>query len=126
MSPDFFGGRGEEVAAAVPMLPLLHVHQPKIDLVNQRCRIQRLARPLLGQLTRRELSQFVVNQWQELLGSMGIALFDGGQDASHVTHGARLYRPKRRRAIVTPATPRRRGDFAIDELGEIASSSYYH
>ena len=42
------GGGGEEVAAAVPVPRLLDVHQSQVRLVDQRGRLQRLARLLLG------------------------------------------------------------------------------
>jgi hypothetical protein len=38
-----FGAGGEEVAAAVPALPLLHVHQAQVGFVDQRGGLQRLA-----------------------------------------------------------------------------------
>jgi len=37
-------GGGEEVAAAVPLLRLLHVHQAKIDIVHESGSLQRLTR----------------------------------------------------------------------------------
>jgi len=56
------GSSSEEVAAAVPVLDRLDVHQPQIRLVNQRRGLERLARLLLGEALRRQLAQLVVDQ----------------------------------------------------------------
>jgi hypothetical protein len=45
-----------------------------------------LAGLLLGQLLGRQLAQLVVDQRQQLLGGLGVALFDGGQDAGNIGH----------------------------------------
>ena len=47
---------------------------------------QRLPRLLLSQLLRRQLAQLLVDQRQELLGGVGIASLDGGQDAGNLAH----------------------------------------
>ena len=65
------------MAATVPMLRLLDVHQSDIRLVDQGRGLKRLARLLLGHLLGRQLPQFVVDQRQKLLGGGGIAIFDG-------------------------------------------------
>src|SRR5262249_24232680 len=80
------GGGGEEVAAAIPVLGLLRVHQTQVGLMNQRRRLQRLPGLLLGQPLRRQPAQLVVNQWQELLGGVRVALVDRGQDARDFGH----------------------------------------
>jgi hypothetical protein len=43
-----------------------------------------LSRSLLSQLLRGQLAKFVVDQWQELLGSVWVALLDGTQDAGNL------------------------------------------
>ena len=60
------------------MLGLLHVDQTDVRLVDQCCRLKRLARGLLGHLGCCQLPQLVVDQGQKLLGGLGIALLDGG------------------------------------------------
>ena len=52
--------------------------------------LERLPRLLLGQLLRRQLAQLVVDQRQELLGGVRVALLDGGQDAGDITHDIAL------------------------------------
>src|SRR5262245_19283893 len=80
------GSGGEEVAAAIPPLHLLGVHQPQIGLVDQSGRLEGLAWFLLGQLLGRQLAQLIVDQRQELLGGVGVALLDGGQDLGDFAH----------------------------------------
>ena len=54
--------------------------------MNESGGLQGLARPFPGHLLRRQLAQFVINQRQELLGGVRVALLDGGKDASNVGH----------------------------------------
>jgi hypothetical protein len=79
------GGGGEEVAPAVPVLDLVHVHQPEVRLVDQGGGLEGLARLLLGQLLRRQPAQLLVDQ-QQLVGGARVALLDGRQDARDLTH----------------------------------------
>jgi hypothetical protein len=58
--------------------------------VDQRRRVQCLARLLLGQLLGGKPAQLVVNQRQQLRGGLGIALLDGAQNPCDVAHGARI------------------------------------
>ena len=60
--------------------------EPQVGLVDQGGRLERLPRLLLGQLLGRQLAQLVVDQRQELLGGVRVALLDGGQDAGDVGH----------------------------------------
>ena len=59
---------------------------PEVRLVDQGRGLERLARLLVGQLLRGQLAQLVVDQRQELLGGVRIALLDGGQDARNFVH----------------------------------------
>ena len=56
------------------------VHQPQVRLVDQGRGLERLAGLLLGQLLGGQLAQLVVDQRQELLGRLGVALLDGRED----------------------------------------------
>ena len=58
--------------------------------------LERLARLLLGQPLGRQLAQLVVDQRQELLGRLRVALLDGREDAGHVVHGCQALRGARR------------------------------
>ena len=48
--------------------------------------LERLAGLLLGQPLGGQLAQLVVDQRQELLGRLRVALLDGREDAGHVVH----------------------------------------
>ena len=65
----------------------VRIHQPQVRLVDQGRRLERLAGLLLGQLLRGQPAQLVVDQRQELLGGLRVALLDGGQDARDFGHG---------------------------------------
>ena len=62
----------------------LAADQPQVGLVDQGGGLERLAGLLLGQLLGRQLAQLVVDQRQELLGRLRVALLDGREDAGHV------------------------------------------
>jgi cyclic pyranopterin phosphate synthase len=92
--PHCFRRGSEEMAATVPLLCLLHIHQPKVGIVDQGRRLERLPWLFLRELRRGQLSQFVINQRQQLLCRRRIARFDLRQDAGDVGHGTRLVNPK--------------------------------
>jgi hypothetical protein len=79
--------RREEVPPAIPVLGFLHVHEPDVCLMHERRGLQSLAGLLLGHHLGRQLAQLIVDQRQELLGSRGVALLDGGEDTRDVGHG---------------------------------------
>ena len=85
-APHGLGRGGEEVAAAVPVLDLFDIHQPQVRLMHQGRGLKRLPRFLLGELLRRQFAQLVVDERQELLGGLRVALFDCRQNAGHITH----------------------------------------
>src|SRR5262249_20791502 len=85
------GGGGKEVAAVLKRLAVIRTDQAQIRLVDQRRRLERLARPLLGQTLRREPTQLVVDERQKLCGGRGIALFDSGENLGHFAHEDRVY-----------------------------------
>jgi hypothetical protein len=83
-------GRGRHAEEVLPIRepPLgLAVHQAEIGFVDQGRRLERVAGLFLRQPLGGEFAQLAVNQGQELLGSMRVALFDFGQDARNFTHG---------------------------------------
>src|SRR5262249_19041410 len=88
------GSGGEEVATTVPGLfagvgRILACHQSQVSLVYQRRGLQRLTRGFVGQPLRGQPAQLIVHQWQQPIGSLGIALLDIVQDAGDLVH-ARL------------------------------------
>jgi hypothetical protein len=107
------GRGGKEVAAAVPVLRLIHVHQPHVSLVDQGRGLKRLAGRLLGEPVRGQPAQLVVDQRQQLFGRVRLAVRNGVQDAGDLAHkreytltghGRQGYDPS-----VTTLDPRRPG-----------------
>jgi hypothetical protein len=96
------GGGGEEVSPAVPVLHSVPIHEAKVGLVNQCRGLEGLPRLLLGQFLRRQLAQFVVDQRQQLRGSVRIAGFDARQDASNFVHGRHQGACSSRRNVPMP------------------------
>src|SRR5262245_48640791 len=80
-------GRGsKEMAAALEPRRGSRVNQAHISFVNQRRRLKRLPRLLLGQSHGSEVAQFVVDQRQELVGGRRITLLNGTQNARYFAH----------------------------------------
>ena len=65
--------------------------------------LERLAQPLAGEPLGRERAQLVVDQRQELLGRLRVALLDIQEDAAHVRH--RQARRRATRALSTEPGP---------------------
>src|SRR5262245_17864239 len=82
-----FGGGGEEVAPAVPVPDLVRAHEPEVGFVDQGGGLQRLPRLLLGQLLGSELPQLVVDQRQQLLGGVRVAMLNLHQNLCYFAHG---------------------------------------
>jgi hypothetical protein len=80
------GGGSEEVAPSVPVLGAFDINQAKIGLMDQGRGLKCLAWLLPRQLLRGQLTEFLIDQRQELLGSPGISLFDRQEDVSYVVH----------------------------------------
>ncbi len=87
-SPHRLGGRGKKVPATVPMLGAVPTDQPQISFVDQRGRLERLSGLFFCHPLRGKAAQFAVDERQELLGSLRIALVKGGQDAGDFVHSA--------------------------------------
>jgi len=54
--------------------------------MHQRRRLQRLPGFLLSEFLGRQLAQLIIDQRQELLGGVWVALFDRAQDRCDVAH----------------------------------------
>jgi len=74
------------MAAAISMLRLLDVHQPQVSFVDEGRRKKRLSGGLVDHFLGGEPPPLVVNQGQELVDGVRIALLDGGQNSSDVAH----------------------------------------
>ena len=73
------------MAPAVPS-GVFGPHQPKIRLVDQRRSLECLAGCFMGELLRGQAAQFAVEQREQLLGGLRIALLDGREDSGNVIH----------------------------------------
>jgi hypothetical protein len=86
---DRLGRGGEEVTAA---LELLIADESQIGFVNEGRRVERLARLLAGEPVRRELAELVVDERQQLRGSLLIAAIrrlEELRDGRHFTGSGR-------------------------------------
>ncbi len=85
--PHGLGGGGNEMRAIgepgrfVP-------NQPEPGLVDERCRLQRLAGRFGSHFVRRQLPQLLIHQRQQFLGGLGVALRNRVQDARDLAHAA--------------------------------------
>ena len=86
-SPHGFGGGGEKMPAVVPAGLGLVADEPELGLMNQGRGLQCLSRLFLGELSRSQLPQLVIDQGQEFFASLRIPLLDFGQDAGEIGHG---------------------------------------
>ena len=64
----------------------LTADQAEVGLVHQGGGLEGLAGLLLRELPRGELAELVVDQGQELLGRLRVAVLDGREDARDVVH----------------------------------------
>jgi len=77
------GGGGEEMSSVGEVrIP----DQPQIRVVDQGGGVERLPRLLAGQLRRGQPAQLVVDQRQQLLRGVRVALLDSGKDPGDLAH----------------------------------------
>ena len=82
-APHGFRRGGEEVAAVVEVLV---ADETQVRLVDQGGGVQGVPGILRGHPRGSELPQLVVDQRQQLLGRLAVALLDGREDAGDVVH----------------------------------------
>jgi hypothetical protein len=87
----FSGGRKEVPAAVELLIP----DQSQVSFVNEGGGIEGVPGGFRCHPRGREFSQLVVDQRQQLIGRLAVALLDGREDAGHVVHrrGRRENRP---------------------------------
>jgi hypothetical protein len=68
------------------MLALLQLHKPDVRLVDSGRGLECSSGPLVRHLLSRQPAQLVVDQREELLGSLSVALLDGGEDSGDLVH----------------------------------------
>ena len=72
--------------AAIPVPGFFRVHQPHVRLVDQCRGLERLARFFMSHFFECEPPQFLIDQRQQLLGGMLVAVLDGTQDSRDLAH----------------------------------------
>jgi hypothetical protein len=60
--------------------------ETQVGLVDQCRRVERLARLLINHFLGGQPSQLIVNQGDQCIRCVGVALFDSVQDLSHIVH----------------------------------------
>jgi hypothetical protein len=85
------GAGGEEVAARVPPLNGVSIHQSEVRFMDERRRLQGLSRLFSGQLRCRQFAQFVVDEWQQSARGAWVALLDAREDSGDLAHGDKVY-----------------------------------
>lgn len=81
-----FGGGGKEVRAILPR-GLVVPAESQPGFVNQGGGLQGLAGRFTRHFLRGELAQFLIDQRQELVGGVGIALIHAPEDDGEFAHG---------------------------------------
>jgi len=69
------GGSAKKVSPAMPLLSI-RPGQLQPGFMDESSRLQRLSRCFVRHAGRREFAQFVINEGEQLLGCIRIALFD--------------------------------------------------
>ena len=94
MSPHGLGSGGKEVSPAVPVLRLVHIHKPDVGFVDQGGGLEGLARLLVSNLLGRKPPQLVIDEWEELVGGVRVALLEGAEDTGDLVHEVKDSRPE--------------------------------
>ena len=84
--PHRLGRGGEEVPPTGRRPSAIAIDQAQIGLVHQRRGLKRLARCFAGHHPRRQLTQLVVDQWQQLVSRPRLTPLDRFQDSRHLAH----------------------------------------
>lgn len=89
-APHRFGRGGEEVGAVLEMSLAIRADEPQPGFVNERGGLQSLARGFAGHPVRGQSPQLIINQRQQLLRGLGIALPGGLKNARGFRHACRI------------------------------------
>src|SRR5262245_32894211 len=89
------GRRGEEVTAAVPLLPAVGVHQPQVSFVHQGGRLEGVAGRLGRQPGGGQFAQLAVDERQEFGRGLRVAGRGRVQQLGDGGHAAQTNRPRR-------------------------------
>ena len=87
-APHGLGGSKEEMAPAIPRLFGIVADETQIGFVDQGGGVEGLSRFFVGEFLGGEFAQLVVDQRQQLIGGVQIALLDGLQNLGDGSHKA--------------------------------------
>ena len=85
------GGGTEEMSPAREVW-IRFAHQPQPGFMDERGGLQRLVGRFIGHFRRRELAQLLIDQRQQSIGGLGIAVLNGLQNAGNVAQSATITR----------------------------------
>ena len=76
-TPHHFGGDAKELRTVLPVNVFL-INEPKVCLIDQRGRLQSVIGNLLPHAINRDMSQFLIDEWQHLVerGFIAVAPVD--------------------------------------------------
>ena len=77
------GSRGKEMGESIPLLAQV-ANEANPCLVHQCCRLQGMARGLICHLGGRQLAQLAVNEREQVLGGLLVALVESVEDLGDV------------------------------------------
>ena len=103
--PHGLGGGSEEMGAILKSR-VFAADQAQPDLMHQCGGLQRVARSALRHFISRQLAQLRIDQRQQFIGGLGIALLHGFEDARHLTHGVNHIQSQRQGEDPKPRLPR--------------------
>jgi hypothetical protein len=76
----------EEVATVFPPTIISRADQPQIRFMDQRRGVERMPGLLARHVSGGESTQFLIDQWKQLVGRGGVALLNFGKDLRYVAH----------------------------------------
>src|SRR2546425_4154178 len=79
------GGGGEEMPAILEG-GLSFAHEPEPGFVHERGRLESVAGRLVRHLRRSQFAQLLIDEREQLLGCLGVALLNAVEDLSDVAH----------------------------------------
>ena len=80
------GRGGKQMSPVLPLLDLLDVDQPQVDLMDQGRSLEGLAGLFMGQFLGGQPAEFVIDKREKLLGRLRVAFLNGTEDASDFMH----------------------------------------
>ena len=95
-----FGRRTEEMTATLELRLAVLADKSQPGFVNVRGGLQGLARHLIRHFVRGEFAEFLIDEWEQLLGSVRIAASDGVENLRAVTHARPRMTLRRGRARI--------------------------